>query len=214
MRIYFGFTHNKRVIDIVKRTHKLWNNPYLSLSQFVSCFFSNYPKFLNYCAFFFSFFFLIFFNSQSNVKIDNLKHYLKPTASIPLIDTSVCELSELQKIDHLPLNVSPFSNVFSRGESRILWKVGFARPVGVPGLWEDGLVNQAFGYSSFLKDGGSFITYTVQGAQLKKNDASQVYHVNMEIMGRIPHVVLWLKEELNPELPLDLSLFSCCLCWF
>ena len=35
---------------------------------------------------------------------------------------------------------------------------GFARPVGIPGFSEEGVVNQAYGYSSFLKDGGSFIT--------------------------------------------------------
>ena len=44
----------------------------------------------------------------------------------------------------------------------------FARSVGVPGFGEDGAVNQAFGYSSFLKEGDSFITYTRCPSKEKK----------------------------------------------
>ena len=55
-----------------------------------------------------------------------------------------------------------------RGGSRILPKRGGARPVGVPGFWEEGLVNQAFGYSSFLKGSGSFITHKRRTIKEKK----------------------------------------------
>ena len=75
---------------------------------------------------------------------------------------------------------------------------------GVPGFCEEGLVNQAFDYSSFLKDIGSFITYTRHIIKDTK-DTSQVYYVNIEIMTRNLHIVLWLKGggdlgPLNPSL--------------
>ena len=69
---------------------------------------------------------------------------------------------------------------------------GIARPAGVAGLWKDGMVNHFLGYSSFLKDGGSFIIY-IRCTIKEKKDASRIYYANMEIMARNPHIVLWLK---------------------
>ena len=56
-----------------------------------------------------------------------------------------------------------------------------------------GVVNQAIGCSRFLM----WVVATLSlkwGAQLKKKDAYKVYYVNIETMGRNPHIVYWFKR--------------------
>ena len=64
------------------------------------------------------------------------------------------------------------SEILGRGGSKILRKWGVARPVGVAGIWEEDLVNQAFDYCSFLKCSGSFITYVRRTIKEKRYKSS------------------------------------------
>ena len=58
------------------------------------------------------------------------------------------------------------------------------------------MVNLAFGYSSFLKDGGSITTYI--RCTITEKNAGQVYYINMEIMARNPHIFFGSRGGLNP----------------
>ena len=61
------------------------------------------------------------------------------------------------------------------------------------------MVNLAFGYSSFLKDGGSITTYI--RCTITEKNAGQVYYVNMEIMARNPHIFFGSRKGFKPPEP-------------
>ena len=89
-------------------------------------------------------------NGKFRKFLKNFRKSQRNFTNIPLPNL-LCKLSKLQA------SWKPW--VGTGGISRILWKKGIVRPVGVPGFWEEGVVNQSFGYSTSLKGSGSFISY-------------------------------------------------------
>ena len=97
-----------------------------------------------------------------------------------------------------------------RGGSRSFWKGGFARPIRFPGLW-DGLVNQAFGYSSFLKDGDSFITY-IRCTIKEKRWKSSLLCKHGDYSEESPHCFV-VQGRFNPPNPPWIRLWFVIIKW-